>query len=104
MGYEYWIGDFGLTDTVQNYIPGDEWSDEAPGEIKKFDIHVSGYTWIDSVAYDHYINSKNDAKSVFTPFSHDGGGGTPVPEPSTILLVGAGLLSIGIFGQKKTKV
>jgi hypothetical protein len=99
--YEYWIGDFGLTDTVHNYIPGDEWSDEASGEIKKFDIHVSGYTWVDIAAYDHYIHSKNGAKSVFTPFSHDGGA---IPEPSTILLVGAGLLGIWIFRQKRTEV
>lgn len=102
--YEYWIGDFGLTDTVNNYIPGDEWSDKASGEIKKFDIHVSGYTWVDIAAYDHYIHSKNGAKSVFTPFSHDGAGGTPIPEPSTILLVSAGLLGIWIFRQKRTEV
>ena len=32
------------------------------------------------------------------------GGGTPVPEPATILLIGSGLVSFGILGRKKFKV
>lgn len=99
--YEYFIGDFGTGETVQNYIPGDEWGDIACGEIKKFDISVSGYSWVDIVAYDHVIKSNNKAKYVFTPFSHDGA--STIPEPATMLLLGSGLLGFGWVGRRKTK-
>jgi hypothetical protein len=96
--YEYFIGDFGTDDVVQNYIPGDEWGDTAPGDLKEFWISVHGYTWVDIVAYDHVVLSNNKAKYVFTPFSHDGGS-TPVPEPATLLLLASGL--IGVAGLRK---
>ena len=100
--YEYFIGDFGTDGTVENYIPGDELGDEACGEIKIFDISVSGYSWVDIGAYDHVILSNTNVKYVFTPFSHDGAS-TPAPEPATMLLLGSGLIGLGWFGRRKTK-
>jgi hypothetical protein len=99
--YEYFIGDFGTSQKVQNYIPGDEWGDEAPGEIKKFDINVHGYPIVDIVAYDHVILGKNKAKYVFSPFSHDGS--SQIPEPATMLLVGTGLIGLGWTARRKFK-
>jgi hypothetical protein len=99
--YEYLIGDFGTGQTVQNYIPGDEWGDEAPGEIKKFYINVHDYTTVDIVAYDHVILSNNKAKYVFSPFSHDGE--SQIPEPATMLLVGTGLIGLGWTARRKFK-
>lgn len=96
--YEYFIGDFGTGETVQNYIPGDEWGDTAAGEIKKFDVLVSGYSWVNLMAYDHVIIGSNNAKYVFTPFSHDG---ASAPEPATMLLLGTGLIGLGWFGRRK---
>ena len=98
--YEYFIGDFGTKETVHNYIPG-ELGDTAAGEIKKFDISVSGYTWVDIIAYDHLILSDSKAKYVFTPFSHDGA--STIPEPATMLLLGSGLIGLGWFGRRKAK-
>jgi len=99
--YEYLIGDFGTGETVQNYIPGDEWGDLAEGETKKFHISADGYTWVDIVAYDHYIQANHKTHCIFTPFSHDGGSG--VPEPATMLLVGTGLISLGCVARRKFK-
>lgn len=114
--YEYYIGDFGLTQEVYNYNPpdgytGESWIpdlveiaalDAALGEVKKFDISVSGYTWVDIVAYDHWVGSNSKAKYVFSPFSHDGaGGGTNAPEPATMLLFGLGLLGLAGIGRRQ---
>ncbi|MDI6789345.1 MAG: choice-of-anchor N protein [Thermodesulfobacteriota bacterium] len=99
--YEYVIGDFGTGETVYNYIPGDELGDTACGETKIFDISVSGYTWVDIVAYDHYIQANHKTHCIFSPFSHDGASG--VPEPATMLLVGTGLISLSWVARRKLK-
>lgn len=121
--YEYYIGNFGLGETVYNFSPPDDFSgeiweellyintladlensglDSATGEIKVFNISAKGYTWVDIVAYDHYVNTKDKARYVFSPFSHDGASGSTVPEPATMMLFGIGLLSFaGVLRRKK---
>lgn len=101
--YEYFIGGFNTNETVYNYIPGDEEEDTASGQIKAFDISVSGYTWVDIVAYNHVILGNNKAKYVFSPFSHDGGS-TPIPEPATMLLVSLGLLGLVYFKRRFSRL
>ena len=111
--YEYYVGDFTTTeDTVYDYTPGpgydggpvypsDFTGDGKGGDIKRFRVQVEGYSWMDIVAYDHYVQSNEKAHYVFSPFSHDGGGGAPVPEPGTIALFGMGLLTLGGILRKR---
>jgi hypothetical protein len=40
-------------------------------------------------------------RRLFAPFSHDAECCTKVPEPGTVLLVGAGLLGLGVVGWRK---
>ncbi len=83
--FEYYIGNFGTNELVYDFSPpegydGDTYSiddfselSQDWGEIKKFHLNVDGYTWVDIVAYDHYVQSNSKAHYVFTPFSQDGG-------------------------------
>src|SRR3989338_5330109 len=82
----YFMGDFGLVQTVYDMQPGETGS--ALGEIKTVSISISGYSWAHFDAYDHIL-SKSKIKYVFAPFSHDAETGTttPIPEPASLLLL-----------------
>lgn len=98
--YEYYVGGFETIEPVINYVDG---SGNALGEIKKFDISVSGYTWVDIIAYDHYEKANGKAQYLKTPFSHDGASGEPIPEPATMILLGSGLIGLAGVRRKKFK-
>lgn len=99
--YSYILGDF-TSDAVaiQDYTGGT--SDQGTGQINKYNVDIIGYaSGLHFDAYDH-IESGNHTRYVFAPFSHDGeNGSNPVPEPGTVVLLGAGLLSLAIYGKRR---
>lgn len=92
----YFIGDFGLVQTVYDMTPGATGS--ALGEIKNFSVSVSGYSWTHFDAYNHVVLNEKHAKYVFVPYSHDAGF---VPEPATLSLFGLGLGGMFKFKRKR---
>jgi len=109
--YEFELGDFvldveGIPNFTEGYDPDNPVATRAWGKIMKYHVSVTGeYNWVHFDLYDHIIG---DNSALFAPFSHDahaedGGGGTPIPEPATLFLLGTGLIGLGAFGRKKFK-
>ncbi|ACH39876.1 PEP motif-containing protein, putative exosortase substrate [Citrifermentans bemidjiense Bem] len=98
--YSYLLGDFtSKADTIYDYTTGT--ADQGTGQINKYNVDIVGYaSGLHFDAYDH-IESGNHTRYIFAPFSHDGENTNPVPEPGTVVLLGAGLLSLAIYGKRR---
>lgn len=106
----YELGDFTLMDSpIGDYINGIPSTFPNRGQINAYHVIIEnieenedeyGYSEIHFDAFDH-IAAKNNCKykSKFAPFSHDADW---TPEPSTLTLLGMGLLGMLGFKRKKS--
>ncbi len=114
------IGDFlKVANAVPNFDEYDtdyDPNDKKAGEIKEFTLNISGLDWVhfDVMALQTKENNQTELIStlVNNPGSHDltwkyddggggGGGGDPIPEPSTLILLGAGIVGLAVYRRKK---
>jgi hypothetical protein len=98
--FEWLLGDFistsdSICDYGASYSPGDICS--GAGQINKYTVTVSGFTRVHFDAYNHLEGAHH---AEFAPFSHDGEGDL-VPEPGTVLLLGAGLAGLAGFARRR---
>ncbi len=105
---EFSLGDFASTDSAIADFTADSSDSLVPqtgdksGQINVYDITItgvpSGFT-VHFDAYDHYTTGTS-VKYKFAPLSHDGET-TTVPEPTSLLLLGLGLLATSAAARKK---
>ncbi len=102
---------FNSANTVTGYNtadnPGGPISDQDGSLLAAFfQIDATGLDDSVTLHYDLYntaVKNGDVDRYLFAPYSHDanGGGGQPVPEPSTVLLFGTGVL--GLIGYARRK-
>lgn len=114
---DFFLGDFTLKDSpIGDFMTSYPTSFESMGQINVYEVSLSGW---DRVHFDAYGFTKdgglyytddssyellkdiNGRYIVKAPFSHDATT-TSVPEPGTLILLGAGLFGLGLYIRKRT--
>lgn len=100
------LGDFTLKDSlIGDFITSFPSTLNKEGQVNAYTVDITGFaSGVHFDVYDH-IAGGNDVLYINAPFSHDaGGGGNPVPEPGTMMLLGVGFLGLAIYGKRRQRV
>ncbi|MCE5312049.1 MAG: choice-of-anchor N protein [Nitrospiraceae bacterium] len=117
---DFFLGDFTKKDSpIGDFMTSYPASFSSTGQINVYEVNVSGW---DRVHFDAYgfkkdgglyytdnttyelLGSIKGKDIVKAPFSHDAvGNTTSVPEPGTLILLGAGLFGLGLYSRKRNK-
>lgn len=106
--FVYDIGAFLKSVSVHNYDADKDTTNLAQnafGEERIFSIAFTGFSMLHVDAYGLLASEQGSSVATswdINPGSHDTTI-NPVPEPGTIVLLGAGLLGLGLYGRKRAK-
>ena len=96
--HQWSLGDFSLTDSrIGDFSEAFPTSFPEMGQVNVYSVQMTGYTMIHFDAFNSVEGANHALKA---PFSHDATA-SPVPEPGTLMLLGAGLLGTSLTWRKK---
>ncbi|MEE9542650.1 MAG: choice-of-anchor N protein [Thermodesulfobacteriota bacterium] len=103
----FYLGDMNLTDSpIGDFMTSFPGSFDSTGQINAYTVAITGWDRVHFDAFDHTVMSTGSGDKIKywkAPFSHDAGGGGVIPEPSTYLLLGSGLIGLGFLKRKYYK-
>ena len=104
-GFNNVVLDFGFTTGASGNFNGGSVNDGLlPGESASFTVSGAAFTgFTESQICNAIFVRFQDVPGVGSDVATPGGPGNPIPEPSTILLLGSSLLGLGSYARRKLK-